>query len=494
MEEIKWRQNFKISDCNFNLVHYEPEAIFNFVRDSQGKALLPRAVFDYQEGALSCLLPAKDIERATEALTRMVAADPKWADELHRRTETYNDDYFAYGRRVLQKDISALANDELVSYIEELRAKQRIAHFSACATTWFMDSDGERYSDHIRSALRRELASRGITDEAEVMDIFILLTTPARESLADKEYEDFLRLILALQEEGIHPTPDNEKIKAHHNTWSWTPYGYTGPPYTAEHYAMEAARVLTSGEDPALLLHAQEERIPSLREEQKAALLKLKLPADLEQLFEIARDIIWLKDYRKYCLWHGHYVLDTLTKEVARRAHCTHRQANHLYPREIRAVLDSGAIDENAVNERMKRTTVVIENGQKKILHGNAAAESVALLDIEDTLGADDGRFVGSCACPGNAEGPVKIVHTADDIGKVEQGDILLALTTYPSFLPAMKKAAAIVTEDGGITCHAAIVAREFRIPCVVGAKKITELLRDGQRVSVDATHGVVTT
>ena len=77
-------------------------------------------------------------------------------------------------------------------------------------------------------------------------------------------------------------------------------------------------------------------------------------------------------------------------------------------------------------------------------------------------------------------------------MGKMEQGDIMLSHTTFPALVPAMKKAAAIITEDGGITCHAAIVARELQTPCVVGCKNATYILKDGDMVEVDANKGIV--
>ena len=63
---------------------------------------------------------------------------------------------------------------------------------------------------------------------------------------------------------------------------------------------------------------------------------------------------------------------------------------------------------------------------------------------------------------------------------------------TSPDFLPAMKKSAAFITDEGGITCHAAIVAREMKKPCIVGTKVATKKLKDGDFVEVDADHGIV--
>jgi len=75
---------------------------------------------------------------------------------------------------------------------------------------------------------------------------------------------------------------------------------------------------------------------------------------------------------------------------------------------------------------------------------------------------------------------------------KIEIGDVLIAVMTRPDYLPAMQKAIAFVTDEGGITCHAAIVAREMKKPCVIGTKIATKTFKDGDMVEVDAEKGVV--
>lgn len=98
----------------------------------------------------------------------------------------------------------------------------------------------------------------------------------------------------------------------------------------------------------------------------------------------------------------------------------------------------------------------------------------------------------GSPASPGIGSGPVKILQSAKEIGKVESGDILVAPMTSPDFVPAMKKAKAIVTDQGGATSHAAIVSRELGIPCVVGTKDATSKLKENTIVTVDGSKGEV--
>jgi pyruvate, water dikinase len=98
----------------------------------------------------------------------------------------------------------------------------------------------------------------------------------------------------------------------------------------------------------------------------------------------------------------------------------------------------------------------------------------------------------GAAASPGIGTGPVKILKSPKEIGKLEKGDVLVAPMTSPDYVPAMKKSAAIITDEGGQTSHAAIVSRELGIPCIVGTKEATKKLKDGMMVSVDGSSGNV--
>ncbi len=98
----------------------------------------------------------------------------------------------------------------------------------------------------------------------------------------------------------------------------------------------------------------------------------------------------------------------------------------------------------------------------------------------------------GLVAFPGLVRGKVKIIKEDKDISKMDCGDILVSPQTRPDFVVAMSKAAAIVTDTGGMLCHAAIIAREFRTPCIVRTKDATKVLKDGDLVEVDATNGIV--
>ena len=98
----------------------------------------------------------------------------------------------------------------------------------------------------------------------------------------------------------------------------------------------------------------------------------------------------------------------------------------------------------------------------------------------------------GLGASPGISSGKVKKISDINEIARVNDGDVLVTIMTNPDMVPAMKKAAAVVTDEGGRTCHAAIVSRELGIPCIVGTKNGSKILKEGEMITVDATRGVV--
>ncbi|MDE2588071.1 MAG: phosphoenolpyruvate synthase, partial [Patescibacteria group bacterium] len=124
---------------------------------------------------------------------------------------------------------------------------------------------------------------------------------------------------------------------------------------------------------------------------------------------------------------------------------------------------------------------------EKEMKAAEKTAEKSAQADVHLEL-----LLTGSPASPGIAAGPVKVLKSAKELEKVLPGDVLVAPQTNPDFVPAMKKAVAIVTDSGGRTSHAAIVSREIGIPAVVGTGKATALLRDGMVITVNGAKGEI--
>jgi len=114
--------------------------------------------------------------------------------------------------------------------------------------------------------------------------------------------------------------------------------------------------------------------------------------------------------------------------------------------------------------------------------------------EMEEKKPVSEARILlkGLGASPGFSTNIVKVLASEKEISKIESGNILVTSMTTPDFVPAMRKASAIITDEGGMTCHAAIVSRELGIPCIVGTGNATKVLKDGMVVTVDANKGIV--
>ncbi len=134
------------------------------------------------------------------------------------------------------------------------------------------------------------------------------------------------------------------------------------------------------------------------------------------------------------------------------------------------------------------------EKGGIKYMTGQEANE-FAKPYIEAEIDPDLKEIQGLVVSKGKQptyKGTAKIILGPDQVDKINQGEILVAPMTSPDFIVAMRKAGAIITDEGGMTCHAAIVSRELGIPCIVATRIATKVLKDGDKVEVDAENGIV--
>ncbi|MBU1036804.1 hypothetical protein KKF32_02060 [Patescibacteria group bacterium] len=219
----------------------------------------------------------------------------------------------------------------------------------------------------------------------------------------------------------------------------------------------------------------------------------LKIDYQHHKLLEITQGFIYSKDYRKMSLVQSYYELEPLLKEIGRRLKLSLPEIRNCLLTEIKLMTEGNLAKPKDLNKRMKGCLFVVIDRKlpgKVLVDSRYVEMRKYLLKKEDLTQVN--YFHGQAACLGKAEGTVKIINTIKDLPKMKKGNIMISQMTNPDLVPAMKKAKAIVTDLGGVTCHAAIVSRELRIPCVIGTKIATKVLRDGDRVVVDANQGDV--
>ena len=161
--------------------------------------------------------------------------------------------------------------------------------------------------------------------------------------------------------------------------------------------------------------------------------------------------------------------------------------SHYLKFEELAKEIDAKVLKERSVKEFVMMDDELINEKEFDVLKEKYSFE---LEDEEEPSEVEE--ITGQVACQGIAKGRVRLVNKLSEVNLLREGEILVSTMTIPDFLPAMKKAAAFVTDEGGITCHAAIVAREFNKPCIIGTKIATKALKNDDEVEVDAIKGIV--
>ncbi|MFA5183981.1 MAG: PEP-utilizing enzyme [Patescibacteria group bacterium] len=208
----------------------------------------------------------------------------------------------------------------------------------------------------------------------------------------------------------------------------------------------------------------------------------------------------WLSIYDRYVYYHDrrkelqgriNYAFYLLLSEVARRRRLKVADLEWLWHFEVKNILQGGSLDQAEIRRRKKGVAALVYFNKFTVWSGIAAIRLRRKYVKEEKQKIFE--FSGLGVSGGLVRGRVKVCAGAKEaLLKIKQDDILVCPMTTPEHVIAMRRAKAIITDEGGITCHAAIIAREFGIPCIVGTKTATRILSDGDLIEADARNGLV--
>jgi len=197
----------------------------------------------------------------------------------------------------------------------------------------------------------------------------------------------------------------------------------------------------------------------------------------------------WRDELRRKQIYSWSFLFDQIAAELG----ISKSGLGYLTLKEISQSLSSGKIDHKLIKNRSRKLVLITtkNNSVASIVIDNNTKKYLKI--IKNIGEATDVKTVkGLPVYEGLVRGRVRLIANGESLEKIQKGEILVSNTTHPSYLFAMKKSAAIVTNEGGIVCHAAITAREMKKPCIVGTKIATKVFKDGDLVEVDANKGTV--
>jgi phosphoenolpyruvate synthase/pyruvate phosphate dikinase len=223
----------------------------------------------------------------------------------------------------------------------------------------------------------------------------------------------------------------------------------------------------------------------------KEIIKRYNLPEEFKHWIKVVDKYVFLHDQRKEAQVKSIYAYYLLMYELARRLKLNKKDLEWLWHQEVKELLKGKSLDKEEIKKRKRAVAVLVDKDVFKNFSGNEAEN---IHKKEFNLNIKGSKIIkGMGATRGLVKARVKVCAGAEEsLRKIKKGDILVCSMTLPDYVPAMKKSCAIITDEGGITCHAAIISRELNIPCIVGTKIATEVLKDGDLVELDAYHGVI--
>lgn len=283
-------------------------------------------------------------------------------------------------------------------------------------------------------------------------------------------------------------------LEEHRKKYAWLnhPYASYRQPFTVLDFVQRLQHLATRSSS------AQEvARIEALREadrERFEQILRSAKNQDHSSLIQATRDFAFLRTHMAEVFDRAIVIArETLLGEIGKRLSLSDAQMVSMTLDEIQASIAQHhpSVETEELDLRAEAFAYVFEAGQKRVV----TRDEIYQYEEAEESQSDDtsvSSVNGMVANPGVVTGSAKVLLGPQDNWKVNAGDIIIATMTTPEYIAAMEKAAAFVTDEGGITCHAAITSREFNVPCIVGTYIATKVFRDNDIVCVDTDQNVV--
>lgn len=444
------------------------------------------------DGLMTAFLESKeDYEKSGAIIVQKMLNERSWL----RGTVTWGKDHVNDMRMAARAVLAGgtVSDLDLAKRYEDFIAVYRDYHLTQ-VPPWWLGADVLQAELNIR--LAKELpAERGVEET-------LRLLSPAPEYRTDHLEEEISLFAIALnivEQNGgrLDVLPEDiETMLAHHvDEFGSTAFGYnTGATWDRAYFLDKLRELITAGDVRAKLNALEEGQVAMLRERQ-ALQATLGLSEETAHLLDCLRLLGYQQDVRKSALTRCQVILiREVLPEIARRLQVDPQSLYFMDYREITSALRGGGLTQAMrmeVSERLQEPMVLrTADGQMEWWTGARAAEFIRENIV--AVKTEVREITGRVANPGIVRGTARVLLSSTELARVQVGDILVTAMTTPDFVPAMKVAAAIVTDEGGIICHAAIVSRELGKPCIIGTKIATKVLKDGDMVEVDATSGVV--
>lgn len=435
--------------------------------------------------------------------------NPKFVKDDLKRTDKVLNDLRKIINYLQAIDFKKMNNKELGELTKDYFSKviEVYGHFQTSAPWFFY-----KIEDKIRNYL-----SLKIKDYTQRENILRLLARPTKRFAFEEEEINLLKIALQIKAKRKIKKIINKQdpgkiiltlsksfpelwddIVLHQKAYEWLNADSNLLSYTLEDVIKKLQE---------LILVKQSEMIKNLKKlinrqklvinENKKIIKNYKINKTYKKLFGLLQEYAYKRFNIRFCWTQGMYYGQKLYQEIAKRAKINSEEIKYCLVDELINFLIKGKkLDRKYLRARKKQYVIWMINFKLNIYADGKKADRIANYIKKHAIIEKVNEIKGEIGSPGKITGRVKIIFydkpLLPQIEVMKIGDILVAGQTRPEIIAACRKAGAIVTNEGGICSHAAVVSREFKIPCVIGTKIATDIFKDGDLVEVDANKGIV--
>lgn len=425
--------------------------------------------------------------------------------ELHRFSEvvkkkSLEDSQFVKQYKKLSKDIC----DEVVNNIKIISQKvnSNLTNNEINELFKLFCNEYSRLGDTILMSL--EEIQNIILPKLKDVNQLGILTSPTELSLVAKEELERLEIIKEIElkykdifmkgikdiKKRLQEFPEiHKKIQKHVKKYCWIPLNFEKEIWDIDFFLHLFRNYLKDSYN----YHKRKEELkkrPETERKEKREIMN-KLDRETKILINLLKATAFIRLYRANIFSLAFYEAYPVLKKVGRCVGLPLSILKSYTPPEIsEALIKNKKLSKNGISRKNSFVILILNNSYYQY-EGEEAQKVIKRERPKEEIQATD-KIKGMCAYPGKVKGKVKLVFDARECNKINKGDILVCKETNPDLVIVMSKSGAIVTDEGGITCHAAVVSREMKKPCVIGTKIATKVFKDGDLVEVDADKGIV--
>lgn len=448
-------------------------------------------------------LDTTSLSRVRDWVAKGARAGVGHVSKLYKIWEKEWDTYKKLSGRLLSVDLSQLSQGELKKEFANFYSQYLKAGSVAYIADTFMSS-GE--TDWLEEQLKSAVTPKKTT--FSLQQTIRALTLPLHLSFTIEEEIELLKIAQKIQSRYPNKLPPFKKLSAqsptlaklltkHEQKFYWIKNNYHNVEFlTAEYFYKQVQLVIKNlprqgSNILARTLRQKLAHIKAFKQLRQQTLKVTQLTPYAKNLLEIARLFSKWKDVRKSGVYMGMEHFDRFLKEIGRRNRLPERDINFLVFDEIINLFTKNSPNfKKIINKRKRHTFFAFTPKGYFLVEGDKARPYFKY--VRRGHSTEIAELKGVTASPGKASGKARVIRKTEEMQLFKKDEILITNQTTPEFVPIMKKAGAIVTEQGGITSHAAVVSRELNKPCIIGTKIATTVFQTGDLVEVDANKGTV--